>query len=45
MGPGIDVLDGVYMPQEEGAVLGVIAPTGPLVSMVYLFSDPLMTHD
>jgi len=26
--PGIGVLDGVHMPQEEGEVLGVFLPSG-----------------
>jgi len=33
--PGIAVLDGVHMPQREGAVSGVVCPIDLMVSMAY----------
>ena len=35
LGPGIDVLDGVHMPQGEGTEFGVLCPIDPMVSKAY----------
>jgi len=44
VGLGIDVLDGVHVPQGEMVVWGFLAPNDPLVSMAYFLTEIYSTH-